>query len=328
MNFDNFRKNYEKVETIEFQNTVSNSIVISICIVTYNHIHFIKKCLDSILSQQTKFPFEILLGEDASTDGTRDFCIEYAKKYPDRIRLFLHHRENNINLNGTPSGRFNFIYNLHSSKGKYIALCEGDDYWTDPLKLQKQVDFLEKNDDYNICFHNASNLEGDQITTQIYSPNRKQTITLTDLFKGDFTKTCCVLFRNNIDISDIAVEMIQDTTLFMKCLENNKKAYYINEDMAVYRIHAGGIFSLMKIKDKLLQAYKIRSYIYNKYKQHPDSYIIQKTLKEISIELCLIYLKTFEMKSFYSWWVNSRKYKAKIPLRKYYHLAKKHLITH
>lgn len=290
--------------------------------ITYNHEPFIAGAIKGILMQQTDFKIKLFITDDCSTDKTSAICKQYAEKYPELIDYEL--LINNIGSHG------NTLYCLQKcldSGASYIALCEGDDYWTDPLKLQKQVDFLEKNDDYNICFHNASNLEGDQITTQIYSPNRKQTITLTDLFKGDFTKTCCVLFRNNIDISDIAVEMLQDTTLFMKCLENNKKAYYINEDMAVYRIHAGGIFSLMKIKDKLLQAFNNRLYIYNKYKQHPDSYIIQKTLKEISIELCLIYLKTFEMKSFYSWWVNSRKYKAKIPLRKYYHLAKKHLIT-
>jgi len=295
---------------------------VAIGMITYNHEPFIAEAIEGVLMQQTDFKIKLFITDDCSTDKTSAICKQYAEKYPELIDYEL--LINNIGSHG------NALYCLQKcldSGASYIAICEGDDYWTDPLKLQKQVDFLEKNDDYNICFHNASNLEGDQITTQIYSPNRKQTITLTDLFKGDFTKTCCVLFRNNIDISDIAVEMLQDTTLFMKCLENNKKAYYINEDMAVYRIHAGGIFSLMKIKDKLLQAFNIRLYIYNKYKQHPDSYIIQKTLKEISTELCLIYLKTFEMKSFYSWWVNSRKYKAKIPLRKYYHLAKKHLIT-
>jgi len=327
MKFEEFKNKYEKVPVTE--HPISNNLTpkASVCIQTFQHVNFIKECLDGILMQQTNFDFEILLGEDASTDGTREICIEYAQKYPDKINLFLHHRENNINIYGKATGRFNFLYNLYSSRGKYIAFCEGDDYWTDPYKLQKQVDFLEKNEDYNICFHNASVIKGNQITKQIYSPNRKQTITLTDLFKGDFTKTCCVVFRNNIDISDVSVEMIQDTTLFMKCLENNKKAYYINEDMAVYRIHAGGVFSVMKTKDKLLQGYKIRSYIYKKYKQHNDSYIIAKTLKEISTELSLIYLKTVDIKSFYTWWLNSRKYKAKIPFRNYYALVKKHFIA-
>jgi len=153
MNFESFKKYYEKVKPKEIENSVQSSIVVSICVVTFNHVSFIKKCLDDILMQQTNFDFEILLGEDASTDGTREICIEYAQKYPNKIRLFLHHRENNISINGSPTGRFNFLYNLYSAKGKYIALCEGDDYWTDPYKLQKQVDFLEATPEYAACFH-------------------------------------------------------------------------------------------------------------------------------------------------------------------------------
>ena len=85
--------------------------------------------------------FEILVGEDASSDGTRDVCIAYAKKYPKKIKLFLHSRENNIRVYGKPTAKFNSAYNSYNAKGKYIAICEGDDFWTDPLKLQKQVDF-------------------------------------------------------------------------------------------------------------------------------------------------------------------------------------------
>src|SRR5690606_25596514 len=109
---------------------------------------YIRECLDSILMQKTDFPFEILLGEDASTDGTREISIEYADKYPDKIRLFLHHRENNIEILGTPTGRFNSLYNLFSARGTFIALCEGDDFWTDEKKLQKQYEFMVTNPDY------------------------------------------------------------------------------------------------------------------------------------------------------------------------------------
>src|SRR5690606_4409195 len=112
--------------------------VVSVCVQTYQHAPYIRECLDSILMQKTDFPFEILLGEDESSDGTREICIEYAEKFPDKIKLFLHRRENNIQIFGYPTGRFNFLTNLYSSNGKYIAICEGDDYWTDSDKLQKQ----------------------------------------------------------------------------------------------------------------------------------------------------------------------------------------------
>ena len=155
MDFKDFKDKYQKVQVEQFPNKVQENIVVSVCVQTYQHAPYIKECLDGILMQETDFPFEVLLGEDASTDGTREICIEYAKKHPHKIKLFLHSRENNIKVGGEPTGRFNFLYNLYSARGNYIALCEGDDYWTDPLKLQKQVDFLEKNEDCSLCFHNA-----------------------------------------------------------------------------------------------------------------------------------------------------------------------------
>src|SRR5690606_19880157 len=139
-----------------YPNAFVENPLVTVCVQTFQHVSYIQECLEGILKQQTSFPFEILLGEDASTDGTREICLEYAQKHPDKIRLFLHHRENNIKIGGNPSGRFNFLYNLYAAKGKYIALCEGDDYWTDPMKLQKQVDFLQKNDDYGLVFSDVN----------------------------------------------------------------------------------------------------------------------------------------------------------------------------
>src|SRR5690606_9059601 len=112
---------------------------------------------------QTTFPFEIILGEDESSDGTREICIQYAAKHPDKIKLFLRSRKDVIYINGNPTGRFNFIENLKACSGKYIALCEGDDYWTDPLKLQKQVDFLEAYVDHTICWTNYQILEDERL---------------------------------------------------------------------------------------------------------------------------------------------------------------------
>ena len=126
--------------------------LVSVSVITYQHGKFIKQCLDSILSQITSFDFEILLGEDGSTDGTREICIDYANKYPDKIKLFLHDQDERDPKNGVSRATLNFINNLEQAKGKYIALCEGDDYWTDPINLQKQVDFLEENPDYVLCW--------------------------------------------------------------------------------------------------------------------------------------------------------------------------------
>lgn len=116
--------------------------VVSVLVITYQHAPFIAQCLDSILMQRTDFPVEILLGEDESTDGTREICQRYAAKHPDRIRLFLRSRKDVIYILGKPIGRANFLGLLREAKGEYIAICEGDDFWTDPHKLQKQVDLL------------------------------------------------------------------------------------------------------------------------------------------------------------------------------------------
>ena len=158
MIFKEFKQQYQKVPVEHYPHKVKNKPLVSVCVMTYQHKKYIKDCLDGILMQKTDFPFEILLGEDASTNGTREICLEYAKKYSDKIRLFLHKRENNIKYNGNPSGKFNFLYNLFNSKAKYIALCEGDDYWNDPRKLQKQVDILEKNNDLAMCTHETYHL--------------------------------------------------------------------------------------------------------------------------------------------------------------------------
>jgi len=123
------------------------SPLVSICCITYNHVSYIMEAIDSFLMQETTFPFEILIHDDASTDGTTDIIIDYANKYPDIIRTIIQ-TENQYSKGGLINPRFVFP----KARGKYIALCEGDDYWTDKTKLQKQVNFLENNPDYVITY--------------------------------------------------------------------------------------------------------------------------------------------------------------------------------
>ena len=123
--------------------------LVSICCITYNHASFIRKCLDGFLMQQTTFPIEILIHDDCSTDGTTEIIREYEAKYPDLI-FPLYEEENQYQQGKAAEIDF---YNYRRARGKYIAYCEGDDYWTDPLKLQKQVDFMEANPEYSVCFH-------------------------------------------------------------------------------------------------------------------------------------------------------------------------------
>jgi glycosyltransferase involved in cell wall biosynthesis len=245
MNFKDFKKKYQVHLVQEFSNLVFDLPFVSICIQTYEHESYIRECLDGILIQKTTFPFEILLGEDDSTDGTREICIEYAKKYPDKIRLFLHHRENNIYINGSPTGRFNFVYNFYSARGKYIALCEGDDYWTDPYKLQKQVDFLESDPNYNICFHNVKihNQSENKIIEDYITREITETTDISELSSGNYIHTTSVVLRNNFIIPKWFSKVpIGDWALYMIILQN-KKIKKLDDCMAIYRVTDAGVWS-------------------------------------------------------------------------------------
>lgn len=248
MNFKEFLLLHQKKEVIVYKDIVEQNPVVSVCVQTYQHVNYIKQCLDGILMQQTNFAFEILLGDDASTDGTREICLEYAQKHPDKIRFFLHHRENNIAINGNPTGRFNFMYNLYNARGKYIALCEGDDYWTDPLKLQKQVDFLEQNPEYSLCFHNVKiyNEELTSFQDDIITRNVPQSTNEEDLAKGNYIHTPSVVLRNDFEIPEWFNKVTMgDWSLYMLSV-NNRKIYKFNEEMAVYRLHPNSIWSKLE----------------------------------------------------------------------------------
>ncbi|MBU2061627.1 MAG: glycosyltransferase [Bacteroidetes bacterium] len=178
--------------------------LLSVCIQTYQHAEYIRQCLDSVLMQKTSFPFEIILGEDESTDGTREICIEYAEKHPDIIRLFLRSRKDVIKINGQPTGRFNLIENIKEAKGKYVALLEGDDYWTNGEKLQKQIDFLLQNIEYSGVFHNtklewmnSNNIRGQHYFTDLQICNfskNKNVYYSEDSFKGAIFHTSSFVF--------------------------------------------------------------------------------------------------------------------------------------
>lgn len=242
MDITEFKNTYEHKKVIEFNNQVTQNPVVSVCVQTYQQANYITQCLDGILNQKTNFEYEILLGEDASTDGTRDICIDYAKKYPKKIRLFLHHRENNIKIGGKPTGRFNFIYNLYSAQGKYIAMCEGDDYWTNPLKLQKQVDFLEMNKDYGICFHKVNLVTPNNIIKEdniTYVPENYST--LKDFAsKGNYIHTPSVIFRRKfINFpNEFELSPIGDFFLYM-IIAKQSNIGFIKERMAIYRVGSG-----------------------------------------------------------------------------------------
>jgi glycosyltransferase involved in cell wall biosynthesis len=129
--------------------------LISICITTYNHEAFLAQALDSVLMQQGDFVLEVLVGEDGSSDNTAHIVRDYAARYPDTVRAFFHDPHDKLFINGRQTGRKNFLHNLQQARGEYIALLDGDDYWTDPHKLQKQLAILQDNPRLAACCHPA-----------------------------------------------------------------------------------------------------------------------------------------------------------------------------
>lgn len=228
-------------------NSDSTKIYVSVCVQTYNHQNFIADCLDSILMQQTTFPFEIILGEDASSDDTRNICKEYAKKYPTKIKLFLRSRDDVVYMFGKPTGRHNVVQNFKSAKGKYIAICEGDDYWTDPLKLQRQIDFLEKTPAAVGSFHNSICVDSDSkiIDKQYFKNIDKESYTQEECLKTLHSSysTGSLVFKSSAmknrldDFSKIGSDFILDILI-----TNDGELHYMNKNMSAYRIHSGGIW--------------------------------------------------------------------------------------
>ncbi len=170
--------------------------LLSVLFITYNHEKYLRQSLDSVMSQKTDFDFEVVVGEDCSTDGTRDILREYKKRYPDRIRLLF--RERNF---GRPT--LNVYCTALECRGRYVATLEGDDYWTDEYKLQKAVDFLEKNPGYSGCANpsvlvgeNGEEL-GDKSPLELYSWNAED-YTLTDYGAADIWpgQTASIVTRN------------------------------------------------------------------------------------------------------------------------------------
>jgi len=217
---------------------------VSICFVTYNQASYIKVSLDSILMQKTNFDFEIIIHDDASTDGTSDIIWDYQKRYPNIIKPQIQ-----IENQWSKGVRGIFArFTFPRCKGKYIALCEGDDYWTDPLKLQKQVDFLENNNDVNICFHRANLLKnGDFSLHEIPQGFEGKSFSYIELLKQyNFITTASVLFRKpeKFDIPDWYFKLpFGDLGLYKLISSHNKKLYCLNEVMSVYRIHNDGMWS-------------------------------------------------------------------------------------
>lgn len=215
--------------------------LLSVCITTYQHAHFIEQCLQSILDQETNFSFEIIIGEDESSDGTREICQKYAELHPEKIRLFLRSRENVRYMAGNPTGRYNFLETLKAARGKYIAFCDGDDYWIDSKKLQKQFEYMESAPEISMSFHRAYTVDNNGNKIAAFPDIKTTTIVSPKVIiekGGGYCATNSVMFRNQIlsNMPDWFVNAyVGDYSLYLLAIVEGKIGA-LTDIMSCYRI--------------------------------------------------------------------------------------------
>lgn len=214
------------------------SVLVSINCMTYNHEKYIANAIDSFLMQVTDFEFEILIGEDCSTDHTRAIVDEYVEKYPSKVKLIT----SPTNIGTLQNG----LRLYQASSGKYIADCEGDDYWTDPYKLQKQVDYMESNPDCTLCFHAAELIKApNNRTGQGVRPYTSSRLSSTEDFirgGGGFCPTASLFYPRKLieKLPDFYMNAHVTDYPLQLYLASLGETYYMDEFMSVYRIEVEG----------------------------------------------------------------------------------------
>lgn len=227
--------------------------LVSICCITYNHEKYIKNAIESFLMQKTDFPFEIIIHDDASTDRTADIIKEYEKKYPDIINP-IYQTENQYSKGVNVA----FI-TFKKAKGRYIAICEGDDYWTDPMKLQIQTTFLERNPDYVITYAAVKPFDENGIIKTDFGGALKD-LSEEQLKRATPINTLTTCFRNVITElpPEFSIAKVGDLTIW-SLLGAYGKGKFIGEiKPCAYRVHDNGVFSKKSPKEKIYMSLTTR----------------------------------------------------------------------
>jgi glycosyltransferase involved in cell wall biosynthesis len=258
---------------------------VSVAMITYNHEKYIEQSVKSVMMQQADFPFELVLSDDCSTDRTREIVVGLQKQYPSQIRLLLPDR----NL----GARNNWLQNLNACDGEFIALLEGDDFWISPDKLKRQVDLLDKNPKLSGCFTRTEVLAktASSISHFIPADNAARTIITTeDLIEKNYIATCSLLFRNvvrELSLDPFESLAMGDWPLNIS-LSLRGPIGYLNDVMAVYRQHDGGIWTGRNETARLIETVKfyciLKKVLPSTYTRRISERIV-KTHQLIALEL-------------------------------------------
>lgn len=226
---------------------MDDNIIVSVSCITYNHAKYIRQCLDGILMQKADFQYEILIHDDASTDGTDDIIREYAQKYPTIIKPIFE-KENQYSKGVPISATFNYP----RAEGKYIALCEGDDYWTDPYKLQKQVDFLNNHPDYAMCFHDCY-IRNETQNEFYHEEIQDRDYSVKELFSKWIVPTASMLLKKEcvLEISPDIRIINGDIRVVLSCFAHGK-VRGMKDKMSAYRVQENGA-TIKRVKENPLK---------------------------------------------------------------------------
>lgn len=252
---------------------------VSVLMLAYNQERYIGEAIRSVMLQETDFDYELVIGDDASTDGTSRICREWQERYPDRIVLPA--RPRNLGL------QQNFLQTYACCRGRYVAICEGDDYWCDRRKLQLQADFLDRHPDYSTCFHRVVNYFEDRGTKSLSNGGQRETTDILDLARSNYISNVSALFRRNLfgPLPDwFARVSTYDYALHLLNAEHGK-LYYMRRPMAVYRQHSHAIWSEAGADRKWDIALTVRELLIDHFRdRRPD---VCDCLREAHTRICL-----------------------------------------
>ncbi len=227
------------------------NVAVSICMITYNQGKFIEQAIRSVLCQKTNFDFQLVVADDCSIDNTKDILNSLKFEFPDNLIVKLSHVNNGVHKN--------FASALNQCNGEYIALCDGDDYWTDPNKLQTQFDLMEANPDCAICFHNMEvQYESNEKPSHKSNRNQKEVTDITHLCAENYIYTASSFLRRIAMPAHpawFASAMPLDYPIFVLAARNGN-IRYIDKTMGVYRIHGGGIWNPSGRKRHYFKVYR------------------------------------------------------------------------
>ncbi len=264
---------------------------VSVCVPTYNHGKYIAAMLDGALMQKTNFEFEIVIGDDGSKDNAAQIIRAYSENHPSKIRSFLHTENQGPQEPIEFAGRNNVLQLLKACDGDYVAMCEGDDYWTDPLKLQKQVDFLDANPNFSICHHNMLVTYEDGSASHLFNQSDQALVSGIEDILADkwFMATASWMYRNYFKTQDFAEwhssAAAGDWALMIQIAAHGQIGY-LPEVMGVYRKHQAGLSNIHNSRNqKFLENRKIMFENVNKWLKYKYDEVLQRTIKNYEKQL-------------------------------------------